>query len=228
MTEDEILSKVRELASHPRRVTMAAGWPGYSDPAPLFKPASDRTLADAKKRFGFAIPNLLARLWTEVANEGIGPGYGIDGLKGGMTDEGVYLPLPDLFLAWRDDQPWIDLVGYESSRRTFPICDWGCGTFSAIDSSTPDGNLLLFADGLNLIDQKVPLPVGSKIGRSKGWRRRLRASDQTPVVLTHTDAPRQQMAYMRQPDKPTYAVAASKWRSVVQISVSLASSALAK
>ena len=156
MTEDELINKVRELVANPRRATSAAGWPsGYSAIAPSFRPASASVVEDAKRRLGFPIPNLLSRLWLEVANGGIGPGYGIYGLDGGMTDEAVYLPLPDLFLEWRDCEQWIELVGGESADRTFPICDWGCCTFSAVDCMTAEGNLLLFADGVKRIDQGV-------------------------------------------------------------------------
>lgn len=156
MTEDELINKVRAVVANPRRDTSAAGWTGdYFAIAPSFGPASERAVEDAKRRFGFPIPSLLSRLWSEVANGGIGPGYGIYGVDGGMTDEGAYLPLPDLYLEWRDSEQWIELVGAESAQRTFPICDWGCCTFSAVDCSTPEGNLLLFAEGVERIDQGV-------------------------------------------------------------------------
>jgi hypothetical protein len=72
-----------------------------------------------------------------------------------MTDDATDLPLPDLYLAYRDDQAWIDLVGEESAATTFPICDWGCCTFSAIDCSAPGGKMILYLAGVERIDQGV-------------------------------------------------------------------------
>jgi hypothetical protein len=156
MTEDEVIARVREMAADPRCATSAGGWPGgHAAIAESYGPAPDSVVEDAIRRFGFPIPTLLSRLWREVANGGIGPGYGLYGLEGGMTDDALDLPLPELFLEWRDSEEWIELVGAESAPRVFPICDWGCCSFSAVDCSTPEGNLLLFADGVERIDQGV-------------------------------------------------------------------------
>ncbi|MFN7920088.1 MAG: hypothetical protein U0Q16_08330 [Bryobacteraceae bacterium] len=154
MTEEDLLRRVRSLVANPRRATSAAGWPGGNLP-PSFDPAPKQIVEEARRRFGFAIPGLLTRLWLEVANGGIGPGYGIFGVEGGMTDDGVDMPLPDLFLAEKDEEPWIELIAPSDAARTFPICDWGCCTFSAIDCSSSDGNMLLFVDGVKRIDQQV-------------------------------------------------------------------------
>jgi hypothetical protein len=85
----------------------------------------------------------------------VGPGYGIYGVEDGMADDMVGLTLPDLFLEWRDCEQWTELMGEESAEKTIPICDWGCCKFSAIDCTTPDGNMLLFVDGTKRVDQRV-------------------------------------------------------------------------
>ena len=156
MTEDALIQKMRERVADHRRTTSAANWPGnYADIAESFGPAPLDLVEDAQRRFGFPIPSFLVRLWSEVANGGIGPGYGIFGVEGGMTDDMLDLPLPDLYLAWKDQEEWIELTGRGAAERTIPICDWGCNTFSAIDCSTPDGNMLLFSEGVTRIDHGV-------------------------------------------------------------------------
>lgn len=156
MTEDELVERLRERSGDPRRASSAGGGPGnYWIHAEVFPPASDPVVQDALKRFGFPVPTLLVRLWAEVANGGIGPGYGIYGLEGGLTDEVVCLPLPDLYLEYRDDSTWIELIGEASAARSFPICDWGCCIGSVLDCSTPEGNMLLITDKQERIDQGV-------------------------------------------------------------------------
>jgi hypothetical protein len=156
MTEEALIQKMRERVADRRRATSAASWPGnYADISPTFGPAPLDLVEDAQRRFGFPIPSLLVRLWSEIANGGIGPGYGIFGVEGGMTDETVDLPLPDLYLEWKDYDEWVELVGRRAAERTVPICDWGCNTLSAIDCSTPDGNMLLISEGVTRIDQGV-------------------------------------------------------------------------
>jgi hypothetical protein len=76
-------------------------------------------------------------------------------LEGGLTDEGLCLPLPDLSLEYRDDSTWIELIGEESASRSFPICDWGCCIGSVLDCSKPDGNVILITDKQERIDQGV-------------------------------------------------------------------------
>jgi hypothetical protein len=64
---------------------------GLSGPPPrprqLPPPCDDATVDAAEATHGFALPPLLRRLYTEVANGGFGPGDGIIGLPGGWTDE---------------------------------------------------------------------------------------------------------------------------------------------
>lgn len=89
-----------------------------------------------------------------MANGGIGPGYGIFGVEGGLSDD-LDLTLPDLHLESCDSECWIELVGEDAAARIIPICDWGCCSFSAVDCSTPEGNMLLFVDGTERADQQV-------------------------------------------------------------------------
>ena len=156
VTEDELVHRVLERSTNPRTATSAGSGSGnYWIHAPLFPPAPSRVVRDAQERFGFPLPTLLVRLWSEVANGGIGPGYGIYGLEGGLTDELVDLPLPDLYFEYREDSTWIELIGEQSASKAFQICDWGCCQGSVIDCSLPEGNMILITDKGVSIDQQV-------------------------------------------------------------------------
>ena len=72
-----------------------------------------------------------------------------------MTDDGLDLPLPDLYLEYRVTTYWIELVGEESASRSFPICDWGCCIGSVLDCTLPVGNMILITDKGERIDQGV-------------------------------------------------------------------------
>jgi hypothetical protein len=155
MTDDDLLQRVRERSQDPRLATSAGGWGAFWKNPESFQPCPIDVARDAEKRLGFALPPLLVRIWTEIANGGIGPGYGIYGLEGGMTDEYTDLPIPDLLLACRDDNFWIEIAGEDSAAMSLPICDWGCCTGSAIDCSIPEGKMILFLDGTERVDQGV-------------------------------------------------------------------------
>jgi hypothetical protein len=156
MTEDDLINQIRERSGDPRRATSAGGWPGdHYIHSELFPPAPQAVVHNALQRFGFPVPTLLVRIWAEVANGGVGPGYGIYGLEGGLTDEVTCLPLPDLCLEYQDDSTSIELIGEESASRSFPICDWGCCNYSVLDCSKPEGNVILITDTQERIDQKV-------------------------------------------------------------------------
>jgi hypothetical protein len=55
---------------------------------PLPPPATEAEVAAAEAAIGAALPPLLRRVYTEVANGGFGPGYGLLGVgPGGWTDD---------------------------------------------------------------------------------------------------------------------------------------------
>lgn len=50
-------------------------------------PANPGVVAAAEAEVGFRLPDLLRRMYLEVANGGFGPFYGLLGLDGGATDD---------------------------------------------------------------------------------------------------------------------------------------------
>ena len=119
MTDDELIAATRTRL------------PSAAPP-----PASADELAEAERRLGFALPSLLRRLYTEVANGSWGPGYGPTVAIGGARvdlDDGLvdwYRTMRDAG-ADPDDASW---PGWPD--RLVAVCHWGCAIWSCVDCST--------------------------------------------------------------------------------------------
>jgi hypothetical protein len=126
--DDELVAKADDIE---RRMTAPAA-------RDLPEPASPIALGAAEARLGVALPNLLRRLYLEVANGGFGPGFGIVGVRGGWTtDRGK--TIEDLYEEMTDsttENPrWVWPAGL------LPLVDYG-GAFGCIDASTAEGRIL--------------------------------------------------------------------------------------
>jgi len=129
--DGEIIARLRTLGHGPRGP---------------FPPVDLAAVRAAEQRLGLAFPRLLVLIWTEVANGGVGPGYGLFGVEGGMPDDLLDLTLPDSFLTYRDEPEWLERAGADAAHALLPICDWGCGMFSAVDCRRPEGRMVYFND----------------------------------------------------------------------------------
>jgi hypothetical protein len=110
---------------------------GNPDPD-LPPPATQAQLRMAREQLGFAFPALLERMWTEIANGGFGPGYGIVGLEGGAAFD------PQ---GWNVVENYLSLAGSHWPARLVPICDWGCMNLTATDCGTPEGEMVDLIEG---------------------------------------------------------------------------------
>jgi hypothetical protein len=99
---------------------------GLVERLPPLTAAPASAIADAESGLGYPFPALLRRLYAELGNGGFGPGYGLLGLAGGHTDGGK--------TALAVKKGWKALP-----PALLPICTWGCGIYSFLDCSTPDG-----------------------------------------------------------------------------------------
>ena len=59
----------------------------FSDSARPAPPAGADELDAAEGRLGFALPESLRTVYSQVANGGFGPGYGLLGIGSGATDD---------------------------------------------------------------------------------------------------------------------------------------------
>jgi hypothetical protein len=79
-----IIEQVKLKIQNPNQITsMKKYWPGQGK---IYPPTTITVVEATEKELGFRIPSLLSQMYTEVANGGFGPGYGIYGLEGGYTD----------------------------------------------------------------------------------------------------------------------------------------------
>jgi len=97
--------------------------------------ATVASIVAAESAIGLKLPPLLCRMYTDIANGGFGPGYGLIGVAGGATDD-IGNSLVDLYSGSQSAQ----------FRKRFPtwptgivrFCYWGCAMYSAIDCLTPN------------------------------------------------------------------------------------------
>jgi hypothetical protein len=113
--------------------------------------ASPDDLDLAERSLGFPLDPFHRRLLAEVANGGFGPSHGIYGVGvDGYRDEALGGGLLEvrLNLAAGD-------TGFLAMRAA-PLEDLGCGAWLYVDSSTPDGRLLLVSEqGVYRTEQNI-------------------------------------------------------------------------
>jgi hypothetical protein len=95
-------------------------------------PASQGAIKEAEKKIGYQFPPLLRHIYEKVANGGIGPGYKILGVRGGLTsDEGDTISELYAVLSGEnnEDPSWLWPEGI------VPFCHWGCAIYSCFDAT---------------------------------------------------------------------------------------------
>lgn len=124
-----IVARVREGHPRDRDVDHLRKLPARATPA---------AVTEAEDIIGYPLPTLLRRIYLEVANGGVGPDRGINGLRGGYAAEGL-----DMLESYRlfastdldpDDPPPLP-------RGILFLCDWGCATSSLLDCREPEGRM---------------------------------------------------------------------------------------
>jgi hypothetical protein len=103
--------------------------------APVYPVAGGESLQAAESTLGSKFPELLARIYTEVANGGFGPASGLLGLAGGFPDVDGCTAV--------DRYQRLRVQGWK--ERLLPAFDWGDGCWSCVDLSTPSG-IIVTAD----------------------------------------------------------------------------------
>lgn len=98
-------------------------------------PVSEQILAEAEARLGFPLPPLVRALYTQVADGGYGPGYGVIQLTGHPNT------LVESRLGMNEDNlskmKGGDVPAWVWPERLVEFVNWGCNYFSGIDCSHP-------------------------------------------------------------------------------------------
>ncbi len=128
---DSLVKRVGERVQDPQR--FVDEWPGADDVP--YPPTTNENVDRVEERIGFHIPTLLRRLYTEVANGGFGPAYGIVGIDGRGVDE----ELDDLETLYRAHQA----DSWRCEYPTWPsqylrVVYLGCFIYVTVDATTGD------------------------------------------------------------------------------------------
>lgn len=105
-------------------------------------PATDDDLETAETRLGFALPPLLRRVYSELANGGVGPGYGLIGAGPGGARDDLGETIDDIYERWR--RPDDDDALWSWPEGLLVIAGWGCAVYSCVDCTTADGKIVIF------------------------------------------------------------------------------------
>jgi hypothetical protein len=108
----------------------------------LYSPAGRSVIVDAENKLGFRLPPLLREIYSELANGGFGPGYGLIGLTGGYTVEELALSEMSLVENYfyelsLGDEFFVDSseVGVPWPEQLVEFCYLGCQGTYAVDCS---------------------------------------------------------------------------------------------
>jgi hypothetical protein len=121
---------------------------------PLPEVASTAALLTTEKSIGFSLPPLLCRMYTEIANGGFGPGYGLIGVAGGCTDD-LGRNIADI--SADKNSPGFQKYFPDWPMRSISICHWGCAMYSIVDCSTIEYQMFHFEpNNLDIADYLIP------------------------------------------------------------------------
>lgn len=93
-------------------------------------PCTCQAIEMAERDLGFRIPQVLSGIYTQVANGGFGPGYGVMGVAGGYTDD-LKHNIVEAYLGYA--KPYPEDPTWNWPRGWVPICHWGCIIYSVVD-----------------------------------------------------------------------------------------------
>lgn len=142
MTEDDLIEALRVRIN------------GDDVPAP----ATPEAIAETEAACGHALPPLLVRVLTEVANGGIGPGEGIYGVQGhDWFSSEIFADMTEAAHASIEDPEWA------RRRWALPLIDWGCAIMTLIDCRDPAGPLWGWDPNLCCLDHAL-FPLDQTLG----------------------------------------------------------------
>lgn len=126
--------------------------PGIAEDDPrrfgfVFPPATKEQIRETETILGFALPAVLQALYTQLANGGFGPEYGLRVVLGGAPGEPA--TMVDWYQQFVDMGEIFDLAGDEVQpgknfffpdqcwpRSLLALFDWGCGSHVGVDTLT--------------------------------------------------------------------------------------------
>jgi hypothetical protein len=137
VTDEEILAGLRTRIRDGRPTDGRPAWP-------VPAPATPEAVAEAEEVIGFPLPRLLRRIYLEVANGGVGPFGGIQGIRGGYASD--WDNLVDLYVAEHAAPADPDLPPPPPPGVVF-FCDFGCAMWTLLDCRHEQGQMWWWEEG---------------------------------------------------------------------------------
>ncbi|MEY2233043.1 SMI1/KNR4 family protein [Streptomyces sp. BF23-19] len=119
---------------------------------PLPGPVDTGQITRAEAILGFALPPLLASLYTRVGDGGFGPGQGL-------------LSLRQAVLGYEQRRP----SGWRWPEGVLPVADFGCGMDACVDCWSETGQVLLFDPNPGEPDLAWSIDAPSLASWLHGW-----------------------------------------------------------
>ncbi len=127
--DDELLAALRRRASE-----RATRIDSDDAPPPLPPVAVPDLVSLVEGKLGMALHPFLRRVYTEVANGGFGPGYGLRVLSL-LPDDAS---LVHIYESFREGGSW--------PQGVLPLWDWGDAAWSCIDNASLEGTIITHDD----------------------------------------------------------------------------------
>jgi SMI1 / KNR4 family (SUKH-1) len=157
--DQRLVNELQQAVRDPDRALRPLGRP-LGDAYRYWPPATPEQLAESQGRLGFQLPHAVRQLYTQVANGGFGPAYGVLGLVGGAPDE-MDETAVDSYLGRRQEPwPW--------PKYLLPFCNWGCLIYSCVDCRPDSDTVRVIRVDPNGIDDDDPATLAAAF-RDEGY-----------------------------------------------------------
>ncbi len=144
---EELIDRIRTRAHNPSTINDMAE--GMSPPSVLPTVTTMEKVAGVETKLGFALPELLRRIYTEIADGGFGPGYGLTGIESDRNSclNGNLAESYEYYMRESKAEfgaPW--------QPKLLPILTWGCGILSCVDCVDPAFPVYYLDPGMHCLD----------------------------------------------------------------------------
>lgn len=133
MTDDEIFQAIRQRVEQGRSTDLD---PALPPPAPV----SEQDVQRAEAAIGYPLPPLARRIYLELADGGVGPFGGIEGIIDGEFPLGESTDEPPGPSDDPDEPP-------APPRGVVMFCDFGCAMWALLDCRHPQGQMWWSEEG---------------------------------------------------------------------------------